>query len=91
MSRRLGPLPEAEELVARALEFFAADHGRLTRFLNLTGLTPEMIRAAAAAPGFAASVLDYPLSDEPRLLLFAEAASVPPEQIARERGTPRAK
>jgi hypothetical protein len=53
--------PAAEALIAQVLQFFMADPDRLVRFFDVTGLTPDTIRTAANAPGFAASVLDYML------------------------------
>ena len=82
-----------EDLEASLLAFLAADPGRMARFFNLTGLRPDRMREAASAPGFAASVLDYVLGDEPLLSLFASASGIKPEDLARvraslERGPP---
>ena len=84
---RLSTSPDAGMSVAvAALAFFAADRERLDRFLSATGLGPNNLRDAAAAPGFHASVLDYLLSDEPLLLSFAEDQGLDPDQIARWAG-----
>lgn len=74
---------EAEEIAGRALGVLAADEDRLWRFLDLTGLTPGTLRAAAARPGFAAAVLDHVVSDEGLLLDVAEALGLSPERVAR--------
>ena len=76
---------DGEELALAALSFLAAEPDRLERFLVLSGLGPENLRAAAADPGFFAAVLDYVLSDEPLLLGLAAERGVPPEQIAAAR------
>jgi Protein of unknown function (DUF3572) len=75
----------AEQLAVVALGFVAAEPDRLSRFLALSGLGPENLRAAAADPGFLCSVLDYLLGDEPLLLAFAAEESQAPESIAAAR------
>ncbi len=77
----LSPAVDTEDLVASALAFLANDPERLTRFFILTGLSPDTIREAARAPGFAASVLDYLLGDESLLVLFASASNLRPEDV----------
>jgi hypothetical protein len=68
-----------------ALGFLAAEPDRLERFLALSGLGPENLRAAAADPGFFAAVLDYVLGDQPLLLGLAAERGVPPERIVAAR------
>jgi hypothetical protein len=75
----------AEGLAIRALGFLAADDERLQGFLSLSGLAPETLRQAAAAPGFLASVLDHLAGDEPALLTFAAEAGVDPARVERAR------
>jgi len=74
-----------EDLIARVLQFLAADPGRAARFFNVTGLTAKNIRAAASASGFAASILDYVLEDEPLLRVFAAEAEIAPSELLRVR------
>jgi Protein of unknown function (DUF3572) len=53
--RSMGPQNQraaAESLAIAALAFLAAEPGRLGRFLALTGIGPESIRAAAHQPQF---------------------------------------
>src|SRR5215207_1911825 len=57
----------------------------LARFFNVTGLTATTIRAAASAPGFTASILDYVLEDEPLLRVFAAEAEIAPGELLRAR------
>jgi hypothetical protein len=74
---------QSEALAIEALGFLASDEERLGRFLALTGLGPENLRAAAASPGFLASVLAHVAEDEGLLIAFASAAGVRPEDVAR--------
>jgi hypothetical protein len=78
-------LEAATELAAAGLMFIAEDHEQLNRFLALTGLEPDMLRSAAAEPGFLSGVLDYFLGHEPTLLNFAAYANVPPTEVAAAR------
>jgi hypothetical protein len=75
----------AEQFAVAALSFLATEPDRLSRFLSLSGLGPENLRAAAADPAFLSSVLDYLLTDEPLLLAFAADQGQAPESIAAAR------
>lgn len=66
-----------------ALGFLASDPERLSRFLAVTGLGPENLRAAAGEPAFLLSVLDYVASDESLLLALAGQLSIRPDAITR--------
>jgi len=72
---------DGEELGVAALGFLAAEPDRLSRFLALSGLGPQNLRAAAADPGFLAAVLDYLLAEEPLLIGFAAARGIEPERV----------
>jgi Protein of unknown function (DUF3572) len=74
---------DSETLAVQALGFLASDEERLGRFLALTGLGPENLRAAAASPGFLASVLAHVAQDERLLMAFADAAGITPERVGR--------
>ena len=71
-----------DELAAEALTFLAGDPERLRRFLDITGLSVATLRQAAAAPGFAASLLDYIAADERCLLAFAAESGHDPAALA---------
>ncbi len=90
---KTSPLREdGQELAVAALSFLAQEPDRLSRFLDLCGLGPHNLRAAAADPGFLAAVLDYLLGDEPLLIGFAAQRNISPESIAAARramGDPR--
>jgi hypothetical protein len=75
----------AEAVGVKALQFLAADPVQLHRFLDLSGLQPQELRAAAADPAFFAGLLDFLLGHEPTLLAFAAEADVAPEDVARAR------
>ena len=61
----------AETLAIEALNFLAAEPERLDRFLALSGIGLENLRAAAAEPGFLAAILAHLAADEKLLLAFA--------------------
>lgn len=73
----------AEALALEALSYLTADGERLAGFAAAAGFTGETIRAAAAAPGFLAAVLDYVASDESLLLAFAANRELEPTEVAR--------
>ncbi|HVV61110.1 MAG TPA: DUF3572 domain-containing protein [Pseudolabrys sp.] len=80
-----GPLtPEAAEgLAVQALTFIAGDGERLGRFLAITGIGPDQIRAAAREPHFLAGVLDHVAADERLLTDFAAEAGIDPAEIGK--------
>jgi hypothetical protein len=86
-SDREGGRQAAEELAIAALGFIAGEPERLGRFLALTGIGPESIRAAARAPNFLLGVLDHVASEESLLLAFAEHGGIDPAEVARARDT----
>lgn len=82
-SRQSASLDSAQSLAVGALAFIAVDSDRLNRFLSLTGLGPDNLRAAAADPAFLGSVLDYLVADEALMVEFAADARLKPEAVAR--------
>ncbi len=86
LKKRTDPSRETAETVAvGALAFLAAQPEALTRFLRLTGLTPQTLREAAGEPGFLAGLLDYFLANEALLMDYARDAGLPPGEIGRAR------
>jgi hypothetical protein len=89
--QKSGPGPaqasaEADEALAiEVLSFIASDSERLERFMSLSGLDVENLRAAAAGPGFLAAVLDHLMSDEALLLAFAANTGRDPARVAKAR------
>jgi hypothetical protein len=75
-------LEGAETTGLSALAFLADDPERLGRFLALTGMGPDDLRAAADSQDVLAAVLEHLLADESMLLMFAHNAGWAPERIA---------
>ena len=75
----------AEMLAIQALAFIAEEPERLNRFLGMSGIDAEDIRAAAREPAFLAGVLEHMLGDKSLLIAFAESAGIEPGEIARAR------
>jgi Protein of unknown function (DUF3572) len=76
----------AEGLGVQALAWLAGDSERLGRFLALSGLGPETIRATAHDSGFLAGVLEYVTRDEALLVAFAEHVQITPERVMQAQG-----
>ncbi len=75
----------AEDIAIKALTFLTGDPERLARFLALTGLGPETIRAAAGSPGFLKAVLDHVAGHEELLVALAAETGTRPETIVAAR------
>src|SRR5260370_11399446 len=71
------------ELAIAALSFLAGEMERLERFLALTGLGPQSLRAAAREPSFLLGVLDHVASDETLLLAVANEKGIDPGDVGR--------
>ena len=80
MSREL-----AESVAIQALSYLAEEPDRLGRFLALTGLAPESLRAAALEPNFLLGVLDFLAGDETMLRDFAKDREIEPDLVTRAR------
>ena len=63
------------------------DSDRAGRFLALTGLTPDDLRASLGEPATLAGVLEFLCSHEPDLVAAADALGIEPKALvaARER------
>jgi len=63
------------------------EQDRAERFLSLTGLTPEDLRASLGQPATLSAVLEFLCQHEPDLLGAADALDVSPQTLvaARER------
>ncbi|MGH6846508.1 MAG: DUF3572 domain-containing protein [Methylocella sp.] len=75
----------AESIAIEGLTFLAGNPGRLDRFLALSGLGLDNLRAAAGEPQFLAAILDHLASDERLLLAFAANTGHAPATIAKAR------
>jgi hypothetical protein len=70
-------------LAIQALAFIAEEPDRLSPFLTVTGLAPELIREAAREPSFLTGVLEHMLGDENLLVAFSQSAGIDPADIGR--------
>ena len=77
----------AEALAVTALAFIAGEPERLGRFLAMSGIGPDSIRAAAREPQFLLGVLDYLAANEPLLIAFAAENAIPPNAVMDARDT----
>ena len=75
----------AELLAAQALGFLAERPDMMGRFLTITGVDLEVLRASAGAPELLAAVLDFVRSDEELASEFCAAARISPEKLASAR------
>jgi hypothetical protein len=73
---------EAEIIALNVLSFLLSDSERTQRFVDLSGLGPEAIRAGAGDKTFLGSILDYLLADQTLLLIFTGERGLNPERIA---------
>ncbi|KMO42434.1 hypothetical protein VQ03_11025 [Methylobacterium tarhaniae] len=71
----------AEALGARVFAYVTGEPGRLLRFMESSGLSPDALRQAANSPDLVAGLLDHVVADEELLLACAAALEVPPERI----------
>jgi hypothetical protein len=84
------PSIDPSGIALRAFAWVLADERRAQRFLDLTGLTPDVLRARIGSAEVQLSVLDFLCAHEPDLMAAAEALGLSPAQIAaaRERLAP---
>ncbi len=54
---------------------------RAARFLDLTGLDPDALRAGLGDPAILAAPLEFLANHEPDLIRAAEALAVTPEEL----------
>jgi hypothetical protein len=69
---------DAEALALQVLAFLLADPNQTSRFLSLTGLSPDDLRGVASSRELQAATFDYILSDEGLLLSFCQDAGIDP-------------
>ena len=84
-------LTRASTLALAALGWVLQDEDRAARYLELTGLDPDTLRAGLGDPAVLASCLDFLANYEPDLVRAAEALAVTPEELiaARQDLSPR--
>ncbi|MBI1402960.1 MAG: DUF3572 family protein [Porphyrobacter sp.] len=54
---------------------------RAARYLELTGLDPDSLRAGLGDPAILGSAIDFLMGHEPDLIRAAEALAVTPEEL----------
>ncbi|MXO61095.1 DUF3572 family protein [Altererythrobacter salegens] len=69
----------------QALAWLLQDERRAQRFLDLTGLTPDLLRARIETGEVQVSVLDFLCAHEPDLIAAAESLGIDPGQLAAAR------
>ncbi len=74
-----------EALALGAIGWTLSDDARAARFLALTGLTPETLRAALAERATLAAALRFLEAHEPDLVACAEALGVKPAALPEAR------
>jgi hypothetical protein len=75
----------AAEIAVAGLQFLADDPETLGRFLSLSGLGPGDLRGIAGDPGFLVGILEFLMSDETTLVMFAESRHIRPTLVAAAR------
>jgi hypothetical protein len=70
-----------EMLALAALGWLLGEPSRAQRYLDLTGLDPDALRANLNNPAVLASALDFLGNHEPDLISAAEALAVAPEDL----------
>lgn len=76
---------EAETIAVQAVGFLASREDHFLRFVALTGMTVDGVRASLGDGAVLGAVLDFVLADEALLLEFAAAAGIAPDRPARAR------
>lgn len=74
------------EVSLSALGWVLSDTVRAQRFLAVTGLDPDGLRAAIGEPSTHVAVLDFLCAHEPDLIAAAEALGLTPAELAAARG-----
>ncbi|GLK42173.1 MULTISPECIES: DUF3572 domain-containing protein [Novosphingobium] len=72
---------DPQALALNALGWVLSDQDRAERFLSLTGLMPEELRASLGEPSTLGAVMDFLCAHEPDLLGAADALGVQPEVL----------
>jgi hypothetical protein len=70
-----------ELLALAALGWVLEGEERAARFLDLTGLDPDALRAGLGDPMILAAALEFLANHEPDLIRAAEALAVTPEEL----------
>jgi hypothetical protein len=79
------PPTDARAIALLALATTISDERRARRFLDLTGIGTDELRARAAEPALLAALLRFLEAHEPDLLTVAEALEMKPEALVAAR------
>lgn len=80
-SQKQATRTDPQTLALSALGWMLDDAQRADRFLGLTGLTPDALRAGLEDGGVLTSVLDFLSNHEPDLIAAADAVGCEPAQL----------
>jgi hypothetical protein len=86
LNRSEDSLKDGAGIALAALTWVLSDTPRAERFLALTGLTPDTLRASIDQPETHRAVLDFLCAHEPDLIAAAEALDMSPAALAELRG-----
>ena len=75
------PPTDPAAIALGALSWILSEETRAQRFLDLTGLTPDGLRAALAEPATHRAVFEFLAAHEPDLLGAAAALGIAPETL----------
>ncbi|MDX1702930.1 DUF3572 domain-containing protein [Altererythrobacter ishigakiensis] len=72
---------DPQTLILAALGWILDEESRAQRFLDLTGLDPDTLRAGLSDPAVLSAVVEFLGNHEPDLIRVSEALAVTPEQV----------
>ena len=72
-----------EELAVSVLTFLVSDTSTLSRFLDVTGWTPETLAEPDSRQTILVAAMDYLMREEDLLLTFAANSGVDPQEVSR--------
>jgi len=76
------PASDPQATALAALGWVLSDGDRAARFLALTGLTPDDLRAGLGDPAVLSAVADFLCAHEPDLVAAADALGLKPAELA---------
>lgn len=80
------PMPrDAQTVALLVVGWIVAEPGRADRFLGLTGLDADQLRAGLASPAVLGAAIDFLLAHEPDLIACAAALGEAPDAIVAAR------
>ncbi len=71
----------ADEIAIAILGWLSTEPDMMSRFLSMSGLEAEDLRAIVADSGFQAGLLDFVMAHEPSLMAFCSAYGLLPEEV----------